>query len=199
MGGSNGMFDPGNVNVAAPYFIAGLSGVLPNTVAANAPVARLMQFGMIDPRTPGAIVPTPIRISQIRIKYSPTAVPVTLSDGFYILKGTCDAQASGGAGLVVHTPQRRKTTGYPAIGATETSLAVAGTAAITGGTFVSLDSAGIGPLDLASTGSLDTAQSIWTPSDLCGGTLEALECFEVRTIRALTGAGNLLVAFDFLR
>jgi hypothetical protein len=197
MGGSNRMLDPGSVSVSAPYFISGLSGVLPAAVAANAAVARLMHFGMQDPRTPGAIVPTPIQVSRIWLKYSPAAAPVTLADGFYILKGTCDAQASGGAGLTVHLPQRRKTTGYPAIIAAETSLAMAGTAAITGGTFAPFDATG--PIDLASTGSLATAESIWMPFDLCPDQLEAGEAFEVRTIRALSGSGILLVAFDFLR
>lgn len=197
MGGSNRAFEAGSLRVSSPYFISGLSGVLPNTIAANAAVARLMHFGMLDPKTPGLIVATPIQISQIRLKYSPAAVPVTLADGFYILKGTCDAQASGGTGLVIHTPQRRKTSGYPAIGATETSLAVAGTAAITGGTFAALDAAG--PIDLASTGSLDTGWCVWTPSDLCPLQLEAGEALEVRAIRALSGSGLLLAAIDFLR
>jgi hypothetical protein len=155
-----------------------------------------MHFGMLVPAQDNALRSTPIKISQIRLKYSPTAAPVTLSDGFYILKGTCDIQATGGAGLAIHLPQRRKTS-YPAIGATETSLAVAGTAAITGGTFTALDATG--PLDLASTGSLDTAEAIWHPTDLCPITLEAGEALEVRTIRALSGAGNLLAAIDFLR
>jgi hypothetical protein len=196
------MFDPGNVNVAAPYRISGRSGVL-GVIAAAGAVARLVQFGMSDPRTPGAIVPTPIRVSQIRLKYAPqTGGSPTGGATFEVLKGTSTAQATGGTGTDatnLHVPQRRKTTGYPAILATETSLFVAATAVITGGNFTPLDASG--PIDWVSVGLADVSSgaSVWTPSDLCGETLEAGEALEVRASVASTGTGILLVAFDFLR
>lgn len=201
MGGSNGMFDPGNVNVAAPYFISGRTPVL----IAGAPwtagvaVARLVQFGMLDPRTPGAIVPTPIRISQIRMRYVAVTVPGTNARAFEIFRGTTTAQATaGGTGFAVHTPQRRKTTGYPAIGANETSLAVVGDAAFTAAAFTPLDATG--PIDIVSAGSLDGGWSIWKPDDLCGHTLEALEGLEVRVLQDnATGTGIFFIGVDFLR
>lgn len=201
MGGSNGAFDPGNVQISAPYFISGRTPVLiagaPWT--AGAIVARLVQFGMVDPRTPGAIVPTPIRISQMRLRYVSTTVPGTNARAFEVLRGTATAQATaGGTGFAVHVPQRRKTTGYPAIGATETSMAVAGDAALTGGVFTALEAAA--PLDLVSAGSLDGGWSIWQPSDMCGNTLEALEALEVRVLQDnTTGTGILYWGIDFLR
>lgn len=198
MGGSNGMFEPGNVNVAAPYFISGRTGVLAG-LAAAAPVARLAQLGMIDPRLAnGALQPTPIRVSQVRLKIAPQAAPVAGAT-FEVLKGI-GTPASTGTGAAAHAAQRRKTTGYPAIALTETHLWVAGTDAIGGGAFTPSDATG--PLDWASVGLNDVSAgaSNWTPIDLCPTQLEAGECLEVRAVTAL-GAGTciVLVAFDFLR
>ncbi len=196
MGGSNCAFEPGRLQVAAPYFISGRSGVL-GVIAASAPVARLAQLGMLDPRTPGAIVATPIGISQIRLKYAPQSSP-TAGATYEILKGV-GTPAVGGTGATNHTPQRRKTTGYPAIGATETVLRVAGTDALTATGFTPDDATG--PLDWVSVGLADVSSgwSVWQPSDLCPLQLEAGEALEVRASVASTGSGILLVAFDFLR
>jgi hypothetical protein len=201
MGGSNGMFDPGNVNVAAPYTISGRSGALTGR-AANDFVATLVQFGMADPRTPGAIVPTPIRVSQVRMKYTQSATAPTIGIAFELLKGTKGAQSTGGAS---HTAQRRKTTGYPAIALTETSLHVSTTGAIdvTGAPpvgFVANDDTG--PLDMMALGGgtgFEGSESIWRPDDLCGITLEAGECLAIRLLTAQAGTGIFFCAFDFLR
>lgn len=197
------MFDPGNVNVAAPYFISGRSGVITGVASPNA-IARLVQFGMLDPRTPGAIVPTPIRISQIRMRFAPAAA-TTGGVVLELLKGTLPnpltLPAQHTTGGTLHLPQRRKTTGYPAIGATETSLYVSTTGAITGGdTFTPLEAAA--PIDILAVGAAaaetSAGHAVWTPSDLCGLTLEANEVLELRVV-VFTASGTLLTAFDFLR
>jgi hypothetical protein len=198
MGGSNRMLEPGSVSTSAPYFISGRSGTI-TALAAGDAVARLIQFGMADPRTPGAIVPTPIQISQIRIKYLPVTA-LTASIGFEIQKGTATTQHSGGAS---HTPKRRKTTGYPAIDLTETSLHVSTTVAIAGGSvWAPVDADTAAPLDVMTLGGgagFAGSQTIWTPSDLCPLQLEAGEALEVRANVAMTGTGIFFVAFDFLR
>lgn len=196
MGGSNGMFDPGNVNVAAPYFVSGRSLTI-TALAPGDPVAQLVQFGMLDPRTPGAIVATPIRISQIRIKYA--AVTADASGvAFEVIRGTSTAQATTGTGAATHAPQRRKTSGYPAIGLTETSLFMLGSDLIGGGNFTALDATA--PIDVAAVGGVaQGSESVWMPSDLCGHVLEAGEALQVRNVGAFTGTGILFVAFDFLR
>lgn len=191
--GSNGMFDVGNVNVAAPYFISGRSGVL-GAIAAAGPVARLAQLGMVDPRDPAAIVPTPIRISQIRMKLAPQSSP-TAGATFEILKGTGTPATTGGN---AHAAQRRKTS-YQAISLAETHLYVADTGVISGGAFTPLDATG--PLDWVSLGMVDVSSSgsVWFPWDLCGLTLEAGEALEVRASALSTGTSLLLFAADFLR
>lgn len=196
------MFDPGSVSVAAPYFISGRTGVLTGVASPNA-IARLVQFGMLDPRTPGAIVPTPIRLSQIRMRFA-AATTTTTGIVLELLKGTLaqpPVQPQHNAGGTLHLPQRRKTTGYPAIGATETSLYVSTTGAITGGdVFTPLEAAA--PIDILAVGAAaaetSAGHAVWSPSDLCGLTLEANEVLELRVV-AFSGTGTLLIASDFLR
>ena len=197
------MFEPGNVNVAAPYTIAGRSGALAGR-AANDFVATLVQFGMLvtDNSAVQRLVATPIRISQVRMKYAQSATAPTIGIAFELLKGTKGAQSTGGAS---HTAQRRKTTGYPAIALTETSLHVSTTGAIdvTGAPpvgFVANDDTG--PLDMMTLGggtAFGGSESIWTPSDLCPVTLEAGECLAIRLLTAQTGTGIFFCGFDFLR
>lgn len=198
MGGSNGMFDPGNVNVAAPYSITAKSGTFAPT-AGNA-AATLVQFGMADPRTPGAIVLTPIRIAQIRMKWATITAPATAGIAFEIHKGTATIQHTTNGTL--RSAQKRKSSGYPAIGLTETSLYMAtGATAITGGNFAAPQSDAV-PFDMMTLGAstaLSGAESLWVPSDLCPCTLEAGEALEVRAVNTNTGTGILFVAFDFLR
>src|ERR1043166_8075728 len=187
MGGSNGAFEPGSLQVAAPYFISGRTGILTG-ITASQPVGRLAQLGMLDPRTPGAIVATPIRISQLRLKYAPVTSPANGST-FEILKGVGTPATTGGN---AHSAQRRKTSGYPAIGLTETHLYMAATGAISGGSFTPDDATG--PLDWVSVGIVDVSSgsAIWLPSDLCPCTLEAGEALEVRATTAQSGTGILL-------
>jgi hypothetical protein len=197
MGGSNGMFDSGNLSVAAPYFISGRSGTIAALAAGDA-VARLVHFGMIDPRAPGVLQATPIRISQIRMKYLPVTA-LTTGIGFEIQKGTATTQHSvGGA---VHVPKRRKTTGYPAILAAETNLFVSTTGAISGGSaWAPVDADADAPFDLVTGGTgFQGCDSVWTPSDTMPQTLEAGEALEVRSNVALTGTGIFFVAIDFYR
>ncbi len=195
MGGSNRAFEPGNLQVSAPYFVAGRSGILTGLTAGN-PVARLAQLGAIlSPASPPVVSPTPIQISQIRLKYLPATSPAA-GVAFEILKGTGTPATTGGN---AHAPQRRKTTGYPAIATTETHLYVSDTGAISGGTFTALDAGG--PLDWVAVGLADVSagSAIWTPSDLCPLQLEAGEALEARIVSNISGTGILLVAFDFLR
>lgn len=200
MGGSNGMFDPGNVNVAAPYFISGRTGVLPNTITAGQAIARLAQIGMLakGAGVNGAdlIAPTPIRVSQMRVKIAPQAAVPSGGFIFEIFKGAGTPATTGGN---AHAPQRRKTTGYPTIALTETHLYVAGTANITGGTFTPDDATG--PIDWAMSGINDVGPGagVWVPYDLCGTSLEAGEALEVRTAINLATTAILGIAFDFLR
>lgn len=196
------MLDPGSVSVSAPYFIAGRTGVM--TVAAGNAVARLIQFGMSDPRLAGgALQPAPIQISQIRMRFA-AATPPTTGLVLELFKGTLaqpPVQPQHNAGGTLHLPQRRKTTGYPAIAATETSLYVSTTGQITGGdVFTPLDASG--PFDVVSVGAAaaetSASSSVWTPSDLCPLQLEAGEVLELRAL-TYSGTGTLLIAFDFLR
>lgn len=195
MGSSAGVLEPGRLANASPYFIAGRTGVLAAGLAAGDPVARLFHGGYINPGNPGAgLQATPISISQIRLKFSPDALP-TVAHSFEILKGT-GAQADTGG--VLHLPQRRKTGGYPAIAAAETSLYTATTGAISGGSFAALEAAA--PIDMLVCAPGAPGVLIWTPSDLLPLQLEAGEAMEVRLLRDdATATGILLVAFDFLR
>jgi hypothetical protein len=198
MGGSNGSFDAGSLQVAQPYFISGRSGVL-GVIAAGAPVARLAQLGMIEPKFGNVLQPTPIKVSAARMLYAPqTGGSPTGGATFELLKGI-GTPAVGGTGAANHTPQRRKTTGYPAISAAETVLRVAGTDALTATGFTPDDATG--PLGWVSVGLADvsSASGGWVPFDMCPTTLEAGECLEVRASVASTGSGILIVAFDFLR
>ncbi len=195
---SNGMLDPGNVIVSAPYFISGKSGTLTGLAAGN-PVATLVNFGRLSLLDgPGApLIPAPLRISQIRMKYIPITTPAASGVAFEVYKGTSTVQRTTGG--TSYTPTPRKTTGYQPITAAEVSLYVGTTGAVSGGNFT-VSQAG-SPLDMMALGggtNLGGAESIWTPSDLCPLSLEAGEGAEVQ-VTNFTGTGILLVAFDFLR
>jgi hypothetical protein len=190
MGASHGMLDPGNVSISAPYFIAGKSGAL-TLPGPGQPVATLQNLGRL---VEGAVIPVPLRISRIRVLFTPSTLvaPVALE----LFKGIVVAQHS--AGGAARVPTRRKTTGYPAILATEVNLFIATTGAISGGTFTP-DGDGL----LVASGGVATgfgsAEAIWTPSDLCPLTLEAGEGCELRVAVQGGAVGNLHVCFEFLR
>lgn len=192
MGGSNGMFDPGNVNVAQPYFIAGRTGA--QAATAGQPVARLAQLGLIEPKFGNVLQLTPIRISQIRLKLFPTASPAA-GAVFEIVRGIGTPATTGGN---ARTAQRRKTTGYPPITLAETHLYVGDTGAISGGAFTPLE-AGVA-VDTVGVGFADpgAGAAVWAPSDLCGHVLEAGEAMEVRVVTT-SGTPIVAIAFDFLR
>jgi hypothetical protein len=166
-------------------------------LAPGDPVARLVHFGMRVPDQDDALRPTPIKISQIRMKYTPVTTDAT-PVAFEIIRGTSTAQATTGTSATSHAPQRRKTTGYPAILLTETSLFVAGSDLIGGGNFTALEA--LAPLDMMTAGGvLEGSESVWSPSDLCPNTLEVGEALEIRNVGAFTGTGIFFCAFDFLR
>lgn len=193
MAGSHRAFEPGSVSTAAPYLISGRTGVLTGLSAGN-PVARLVQLGYSAPLVPAVLQPTPIFISQIRLKYAPVTSPATGAT-FEILRGVGTPATTGGN---AHAPQRRKRIGYPAIAATETHLYVSDTGAISGGAFTPDDATG--PIDWVSLGIVDVSSgvAVWSPSDLCGQALEQGDAIEVRAL-TFSGTGILLAAFDFLR
>lgn len=192
MGSSAGVFEPGMLANAQPYFVAGRTAIAGVTAAAGEPIARLMHFGYINPANPGAgVQATPIRISQIRVRLARLAAATTVATAFEILKGTATAQASGAGTL--HLPQSRKTTGYPAITAAETSLYVSNTDDITGGTFTPNDASG--PIDIAT---LANGGSVWVPADFIPLQLEAGEAIEIRCL-AFEAALIAAIAFDFVR
>ncbi len=196
MGGSNGAFDAGSNQVASPYCISGRSGVLA-TITAGQAVARLAQLGMIDPRLSTTLQPTPIKLAQIRMKYAPRTSPTT-GCIFEVFKGT-GAPATGGTGAADHAPQRRKSSGYPAITIAETVLRISGTDALTAAGFTPDDPTG--PLDWVSVGIADVTagQAIWVPTDSIPLTLEAGQALEVRAAVDQSGTGVLLFAADFQR
>lgn len=193
---ANGMLDPGNVIVSAPYFISGKTGTLTGLAAGDA-VASLQNLGRVDLIGGGSLIPAPMRLSQIRMKYIPVTTPAANGVAFEVFKTTVTAQRSAGAGSKTVAPTPRKTIGYNAIVAAEINMFVAGTAAITGGTIVVQGD----PFDMMALGggtTLGGAESVWTPSDLVPLSLEAGEGAEVRATQ-FSGTGIFLVVFDFLR
>lgn len=188
---SNGMLDPGNVQVAQPYILSGKSGAL-TVPAAGSAVATLQHLGMLSK---SVLKETPIRISQIRLKFINTS-GATGTVAFEVYKGAVTAQHdTGGA---EKTPIPRNSAGYPAITAAETNLYMSDTGAISGGTFVVAGD----PVDMAAGGTAATfgvAASVWEPTDKVPITLLAGQGMEVRVTQALSAVGILLVAFDFLR
>lgn len=198
MGGSNGMFDAGNLSVSSPYWISGKTGTLTARAAGDA-VATLVNFGRLSETDPAAaLLNVPINISQIRMKYVPVTTPATNGVAFEIHVGTATVQhTTGGAAFA---PQRRKSSGYRTIPVTQVSLFIATTAAISGGNFALVNNA-LQPFDMmtlgASTG-LSGAEGIWMPSDSCPLILEQGEAAEIRAVQH-SGTGILFVGFDFLR
>lgn len=195
---TNGMLDPGNVIVSAPYYIAGKTGAL-TVPAAGSPIATLQNLGRIDLLSgPGAaIIPVPLRISAVRMQCWLVS-GATRSVAFEIFKGAVTVQHN--AGGVTRVPTNRKTTGYPQIAATEVNLFVATTGAISGGTFVA-DGDSLDVLAVpASAATFGAGASLWEPTDMCPVSLEAGQGMEVRV--ADQGGAAVVgfhVCFDFLR
>lgn len=193
---TQGMLDPGGVIVCAPYFISGKTGTLTGLAAGDA-VASLQNLGRTDVIGGGPVIPVPLRITQIRMKYIPVTLPAGNGVAFEVFKTTVTAQRNAGAGAKTVVPTPRKTVGYNAIVATEVNMFVAAAAAITGGTIVVQGD----PFDMMALGggtTLGGAESVWTPSDLVPLSLEAGEGAEVRATQ-FSGTGIFLVVFDFLR
>jgi hypothetical protein len=192
------LLEAGNLVTAAPHRASGRTGTLTGLSAGN-PVATLINFGMLrDDGTPsGSLVNTPIRVSQIRLKYAVVTTPATNGVAFEIVRGTATTQHSSGGNL--RAALRRKTSGYDAIPTSQVSLYVSDTGVISGGNFAALNDNC--PLDMMTEGpstGLDGGSLVWEPGDMHGETLELGEALEVRA-RQFSGTGILLVAFDFLR
>jgi hypothetical protein len=190
---SNRILDPGNMQVANPYFISARTGILAG-LAAAAPVATLVNFGTV---INGAAVPMSLHISQIRLKWTPDAGAPTTGTAFEVLLGTATVQHNtNGAARVAQKRNRN----IPDIPITEVSLYASATAAISGGNFAPDDATA--PFDMMTLGSgtdLAGAELIWTPSDLQPIEIPAGRAVEVRARGFAGTTGILLAAFDFLR
>ena len=190
MRGSNFPLDPGNVSVAAPYFIGASTGVLTGLVAGN-PIFTLVNLGRFS--DVGVLMNAPLIVTQIRVKLSPTTAVTT--GGFAVYKATVATQRNAGAGAAAGPAAIRRAgpTQYPDIALTEVNSWVAGTGATSGGA-VTLITAGA-PLDCTD----GTYGLTWMPSDLCPLILEQGQGLEVQSITALTGTGVASIIVDFLR
>jgi len=194
MPGSNYFLDAGNVSVAAPYVIAGKTGVL-TARSAGDPLFTLVNLGRLFE---GVLKSVPLYVSQVRMKYIPTTAG-TSACAFEIHECLVTAQRTTGTAAKTVTPTNRKRNTYPTIPATEVNAWVAGTDATGGGTIVIDDTnspfdmtdGGAGTLELGST-------SIWRPMDMVPLTIEQGRGMEVRAAQH-DGTGILYVAVDFLR
>jgi hypothetical protein len=197
---SNGMMDEGNVIVSAPYFVGGRSATAAAFAAAS-DVFSLRNLGRVDLAggSGAALIPVPIRVSQIRIAFAAVTAFTAGAFAFEVHKATgFSAQATGGTQL---TAVPRKTTGYPAIAATEVDAMIANAAALTPGTYT-LVGGGNAPVAFAAggTGTLPSFSDGWLPMDMCPLTLEATEGLVVRnTVAQAVGTGIFFVQVDFLR
>jgi hypothetical protein len=202
MGGSNQMLEPGNVSVAAPYFVGSRSG----TIAAGLGVGdvfSLRNLGRFDTTDPSrAILNVPINVSRVRIGFASVTAFTAGGFAFEAFKATAfTAQATGGTAVLA---QKRKTTGYPSIPATEIDAMIANTAALTPGTYSVAAGSAFSPLAPFSfavgTGTLPAFEGIWSPSDLCPLILEQNEGIIIRNaVPQVSGTGILYVTVDFLR
>lgn len=192
------MLEPGNVSVAAPYVITGKTGTLTARSAAD-PLWTLVNLGR--PNDVGTMLNVPIYVSQIRMKYAQTTQTAALAIAFEIHKVGVTAQRTTGTAAKTVIPTSRKTSGYPAIPATEVNAWVAGTDATGGGTIVVADTNS--PFDVCCIGGGAAtiplgSESVWMPSDLCPLIIEKGEGLEVRVIQH-NGTGVFFCAVDFLR
>ncbi len=194
---SHGMLDPGNVIVSSPYYVAGRNSV--TVPAAGGRLATLVNFGRISQTDPtGApLIPVPIRISRAALFFaSVSGLGSTVA--FELVKGTATVQDTVAGSQRPVVP--RKTTGYPAIAATEVSLfmTTAGVV-VSGGNFAAVGE----PFLLMGAGVAATfgaGEAIWTPEDSVPLTLEAGEAVAIQvTAQGGAAVGILGVVFDFLR
>jgi hypothetical protein len=195
------MLEPGNVSVAAPYFLGMKSGTIAAGMAAGADFATVRNIGRAN--DVGTVLNVPIYVSQIRIAFASVtaftaggfAIEVHKATGF-----TVQSTTNGNARAAI----QRKTSGYVAIPTTELSGYVDDTSAsgVTGGTFTLVGS-GATPIHVAAaggSGTLPAIQSVWTPSDLCPLVLEANEGLVFRNLITMAaGTGVFFAAVDFLR
>lgn len=192
---SNRILDPGNMQVANPYWITARTGTLTG-LAAGEPVATLVNLGTI---INGAPVPMSLHVSQIKLLYVPITTPAVAGVAFEVVAGGNAAglvQHSVGGALRAAQKRNRNTQDIPT---SEVSLYAAATGVISGGNFTADDATS--PIEMMALGGgsdLAGSESIWTPADLHGAELAKDRGLEVRC-RSLTGTGILFIRFDFLR
>lgn len=194
---THGMLDPGNLQLYAPYYVAGKASV--TVPAAGARLGTLVNFGRIDPLGgPGApLLQVPLRISRARIFFN-VASGAGLTPAFELVKGTATVQdnANGSERVVV----RKKTAGYNAIATNEVSLylSTAGTA-VSGGNFAAVGE----PFLIAGGASAATfgfSDGIWQPPDKMPLSLDVGEAVALQvTSQGTAAVGILGIVFDLLR
>lgn len=188
MGGSNMAINEGTAQIRAPYFVGVRTGILTGLASPN-PVFALRNIGMAvnDGNSGVRLVPTPLPVAQIRLRYAQTTAPTALP-AFEVFKVSgFTAQLTGGVAGVV---QRRKTTGYPAIAATEVDVTVANTGTLAGGTFVA--PVALNPFDMGN------PSMIWRPDDTFPLVLEQDEGILIR-VAQFDATGILFIGVDFGR
>jgi hypothetical protein len=138
-------------------------------------------------------------MSQLRLKFATDAVGFAVgSIRLEAFKTVSTANyTTGGTALLA---QRKKTTGYTAIPATEIDLIVSSGGALSGGSQV-LQSIPFDSLLLtAATGALGPyAESVWWPEDGVPLVIEQDEGFIVRATVPATGTWTGFIGFDFFR
>jgi hypothetical protein len=191
---SNRILDPGNMQVANPYFITARTGTLTGLNPGDA-VASLVNLGAI---INGAPVPMSLHVSQLKLLYVPITTPAVNGIAFEVVAGGAAALVQHNVGGALRAAQKRNRN-IQDIPTTEVSLYAAATGVISGGNLAADDATA--PFDMmALSGGTDLAgsESIWTPVDLHPEELSANRGLEVRA-RAFSGTGILFVRFDFLR
>ncbi len=194
MPSSNRILDPGNMQVANPYFITARTGILTGLVAGDA-VATLVNLGTV---INGAPVPMSMHVSSCKLLYVPITTPAVNGVAFEVLAGGNAALVQHNAGGALRAAQRRNRNSQD-IPTSEVSLYAAATGVISGGNFTADDATA--PFDMMALGGgtdLAGSESLWTPIDLHPEELSQNRALQVQA-RAFSGTGILFVRFDFLR
>lgn len=198
---SSMLITEGNLRAAAGGFIGVPLPVMNAGLAANSPVFGMRNLGYIPP---GQLVAVnrPIAISQLRLKFATDAVGFAVgSIRLEAFKTDSPAGNYTGGGAVL--AQRKKTTGYVAIPATEIDAVVSTGAALTDGGAGVQDPQGTAFDSLlltAATGALGPyGESVWWPEDGVPLVIEQNEGFIVRATVPATGTWTGFIGFDFFR
>lgn len=184
---------------AQPGYI-GAKGVVGNTITAEAPLFALRVLPYTNPLS-GNVVNRPIAITQLRMKWVTTTAydAAQLGMALEVHKTTCTANHDTGGAQVL--AQRKSTSGYDAIPATEIDVYITGSGAISGGSHTLIAEEGA-PFDVAVGAGVSPAfESIWVPEDGFPLKIEQNEGLLIHNAIELeaTGAGLLFVGIDFFR